>query len=59
MGKKIRAGKTGKVPYMLVVGDEEMNSGVLTLEVRDGAAHEKIGLDDLKAKLLKEIKERI
>ncbi len=59
MGKKIRGGKTGKVPYMLVIGDEEMNSGVLTLEVRDTGAREKIGLDDLKAKLQKEIKERV
>jgi threonyl-tRNA synthetase len=59
MGKKIRAGKTGKVPYLLVIGDEEVNSGVLTMEVRDGATREKINLEDLKAKLQKEIKERI
>ena len=59
MGKKIRAGKTGKVPYLLVIGDEEVNSGVLTMEVRDGATREKIGLEELKAKLQKEIKERI
>jgi threonyl-tRNA synthetase len=59
MGKKIRAGKNNKVPYMLVIGDEEMNSGVLTMEVRDGATREKIGLEELKTKLQKEIKERI
>ena len=59
MGKKIRAGKTGKVPYMLVIGDEEVNSGVLTIEVRDGATREKIGLEELKTKLQKEIKERV
>jgi len=59
MGKKIRAGKTGKVPYLLVIGDEEVNSGVLTMEVRDGATREKISLEDLKARLQKEIKERI
>lgn len=59
MGKKIRAGKNNKIPYMLVIGDEEMNSGVLTMEVRDGAKREKIGLEELKARLRKEIKERI
>ena len=58
MGKKIRAGKTGKVPYMLVIGDEEVNSGALTMEVRDGATRAKIGLEELKARLQKEIKER-
>jgi histidyl-tRNA synthetase len=27
MGKKIRAGKVNKVPYMLVIGDKEIESG--------------------------------
>ena len=59
MGKKIRAGKNMKVPYMLVVGDKEIESGELALEIRDGAKQEKISLDNLKAKLQKEITERL
>jgi threonyl-tRNA synthetase len=59
MGKKIRAGKNMKVPYMLVIGDKEIESGELALEIRDGAIQEKISLENLKTKLQKEIKERI
>jgi threonyl-tRNA synthetase len=59
MGKKIRAGKVNKVPYMLVIGDKEMESGELALEIRDGAKQEKITLEKLKAKLQKEITERL
>jgi threonyl-tRNA synthetase len=59
MGKKIRNGKNNKVPYMLVIGDEEIESGELALEIRDGAKQEKISLENLKARLQKEISERI
>jgi threonyl-tRNA synthetase len=59
MGKKIRAGKVNKIPYMLVIGDKEIESGELALEIRDGAKQEKINLENLKAKLQKEILERL
>jgi threonyl-tRNA synthetase len=58
MGKKIRQGKNNKVPYMLVIGDREMESGELALEIRDGT-QQKITLDNLKIKLQKEISERL
>ena len=63
MGKKIRAGKVNKVPYMLVIGDKEMESGELSLEIRsittEPGKKEMISLENLKAKLSKEIKERL
>jgi len=63
MGKKIRAGKVNKVPYMLVIGDKEVESGELSLENRSATAEpgkkEMITLDNLKAKLQKEITERL
>ena len=59
MGKKIRAGKVNKVPYMLVIGDKEIESGELALEIRDGAKKEMITLEKLKLKLQKEISERL
>jgi threonyl-tRNA synthetase len=59
MGKKIRAGKVNRIPYMLVIGDKEIESGELALEIRDGEKKENISLESLKAKLLKEITERI
>lgn len=36
LGKRIRAGKTEKIPYFLVIGDEEMNAKTATLEGRGG-----------------------
>jgi threonyl-tRNA synthetase len=63
MGKKIRAGKVNKVPYMLVIGDKEVESGELSLENRSATAEpgkkEMITLENLKAKLQKEITERL
>jgi len=63
MGKKIRAGKVNKVPYMLVIGDKEIESGELTLEYRSTTAEpgkkEMINLENLKNKLQKEISERL
>jgi threonyl-tRNA synthetase len=59
MGKKIRAGKVNKVPYMLVIGDKEIETGELALEIRDGAKQEKITLENLKTKLQTEIVGRL
>lgn len=59
MGKKIRNGKNMKVPYMLVIGDKEIESGELALEIRDGAKQEKISLENLKVRLQKEIHDRV
>ncbi|TSC85492.1 MAG: threonyl-tRNA synthetase [Parcubacteria group bacterium Gr01-1014_8] len=35
LGKRIRAGKVEKIPYLVVVGDEEVNSQTITVESRD------------------------
>lgn len=53
MGKKIRAAKTDKLPYFIVVGDEEMNSRTVTLEKRDGTKSV-LTIDDLVVKLVEE-----
>src|SRR3989338_6260684 len=57
LGKRIRTAKMEKVPYLLVVGDEEMNAQTATLESRSG----KIGalpVTDIIAKLKEEIRTR-
>jgi threonyl-tRNA synthetase len=36
MGKKIRAAKTDRLPYFIVLGDQEVADGTVTLEKRDG-----------------------
>lgn len=35
-GKRVRKAKTNKLPYWIIIGDEEVNSGTLTIETRDG-----------------------
>ena len=57
LGKRIRSAKTEKVPYLLVVGDEEIKSKTATLEGRGG----KIGtlaVEEIVHKLQKEIRSR-
>jgi len=36
LGKKVRLAKTDKIPYVLVIGDKEIESGLLALEGREG-----------------------
>lgn len=34
-GKKVRKAKTDKLPYWIIIGDEEMNSNMITVESKD------------------------
>ncbi len=40
LGKRIRQAKVMRPPYVLVVGDKEIESGLYTLELRDGTKQE-------------------
>lgn len=55
MGKRIRESKTQRVPYTIVIGDQEMQSGVLTIETRNGEKLQMNG-DEFVTKLSEEIK---
>ena len=57
LGKKIRAGKTDKIPYLLVVGDKEVESETVTAESRDHGKSES-SLTEFTEKIAKEIRER-
>lgn len=57
MGKKIRSGKVNKIPYMIVIGDKEMEEGNITIEKRDSSS-EKFSLSDFITKISAEIKNR-
>jgi threonyl-tRNA synthetase len=50
MNAKIRQAQLMKVPYMLVVGENEMNAGQVSLRVRDGSQQNNIPLDDFVAR---------
>ncbi|MBU6323455.1 MAG: threonine--tRNA ligase [Patescibacteria group bacterium] len=58
LGKKIRAGKQDKVPYLLVVGDKEAGAKTVTAESRDHGKLEGLPLAALIERLAKEISER-
>ncbi|HYE23019.1 MAG TPA: threonine--tRNA ligase [Candidatus Paceibacterota bacterium] len=57
LGKKIRATKQERVPYFLVLGDKEVESGAVTLESRGGSS-ETLSREELVSRLTTEIQER-
>lgn len=58
LGKKIRNAKMQKLPYLLVLGDKEMDEKMITVETRGGDKGEKTSLSDFITKILSEIKNR-
>jgi threonyl-tRNA synthetase len=46
LGKRIRRGKTEKIPYLLVLGDAEMEAKTITAEGKSDEKHEGITLDE-------------
>ena len=55
LGYRIREAQLSKVPYMLVVGEEEMNSRTVTARARAEGEGGKFSLDDFVSKILHEI----
>src|SRR5262245_18007427 len=45
VGKKVRAAQLAKTPYVLVIGDEEIESGELTVRDREGTQTKGVALD--------------
>ena len=57
LGKRIRNAKSARVPYVIVLGDKEQESGMLTIETR-GEKIEGISIDDFITRIEKEVKEK-
>jgi threonyl-tRNA synthetase len=55
LGYRIREAQMSKVPYMIVVGDEEMQSGSVTVRARIEGEGGKFTVDEFIAKLKNEI----
>jgi len=55
LGTKVRGVKTEKIPYWIVIGDKEIESGKLALENRSGEKMD-LTLDEIISKLKEEIK---
>jgi threonyl-tRNA synthetase len=54
LGYKIREAQTNKVPYMLIVGDQEVTSGTVSLRAKTGEQTAGMKLDDVAARILAE-----
>ncbi len=51
LGKRINHAKAGKVPFVIVLGDKEIESGKITIENRDGTKTENITVSEFLGKL--------
>jgi len=59
LGYKIRDAQMQKIPYMLVVGDKEAESGSVAVRTRAGGDEGVMSVDDFMVKCLKEIAEKV
>jgi len=53
---KIREAQSNKIPYMLIVGDQEQANGTLSIRQLDGTKSNDVSLKDFKNRLKKEAK---
>ena len=58
LGKKIRANKIKKIPYLLVVGEKEETEKTVSVNARDKKEQEILTLSQFTEKILKEITEK-
>ncbi|MGI5971262.1 MAG: threonine--tRNA ligase [Oscillospiraceae bacterium] len=58
IGYKIREAQLQKIPYMLVVGDKEVENGTVSVRTRSGGDEGAMSLSDFAEKLKKEIEEK-
>lgn len=55
LGKKVRETKNEKIPYWIVIGDKDIESGKITLESRDGGNLGQVKKEEVLEKLVSEI----
>lgn len=58
IGFKIREAQMQRIPYMLIIGDKEVENNVVAVRSRKGGDLGKMTLDEFKAKIAEEIKTR-
>lgn len=57
-GKKIRNASKSKVPFTLIVGEDDVNKNAVSFRFRDGSQLNGVPVDEAKADILKVIKSR-
>jgi threonyl-tRNA synthetase len=58
VGKKVRAAQLGKTPYVLVIGDKEIESGKLTVRDREGTETREVAFEAFAQALAEEASSR-
>ncbi|WP_282798292.1 threonine--tRNA ligase [Streptomyces sp. CC224B] len=59
MQKKIRNAQRSKVPFMVIVGDDDMNAGSVSFRYRDGSQENGIPRDEALRKLVDVVERRV
>ncbi|MFF4602400.1 threonine--tRNA ligase [Streptomyces sp. NPDC001339] len=59
MQKKIRNAQRSKVPFMIIVGDDDMNAGTVSFRYRDGSQENGIPRNEAIAKLVDVVERRV
>ena len=59
IGYKIREAQLEKIPYMLVIGEREMNEGTVSVRSRKGGDNGSVKAEEFIAQLLKEIEDKV
>jgi threonyl-tRNA synthetase len=55
LGKRIRASKLEKIPYVLVVGDDDVAAGTVGVNPRGGDVHRGVGVEEFVEQIMSEI----
>jgi threonyl-tRNA synthetase len=58
IGKKIRTHRKNRPAYMLILGDEEMNSGTVSIRGRSGSQKKGVKLEEFVSDIFAEISNR-
>jgi threonyl-tRNA synthetase len=59
MQKKVRSAQLEKIPFMMIAGEEDQNSGAVSFRYRNGEQKNGISVDDAIAEVLAAIADRI
>jgi threonyl-tRNA synthetase len=58
MGKRVRKAKDMKTPYTIILGDKDIEAGMITVETRGVETGTQMKVEDFTEKILSEIKTR-
>ncbi|MCI0383339.1 threonine--tRNA ligase [Streptomyces sp. CNQ085] len=59
MQKKIRNAQKGKVPFMVIAGDDDMVAGAVSFRYRDGSQKNGVPVDEAIAEIAKAVEDRV